>query len=612
MIELPPDLAEVLKIVQSNEHGAGITWPNGDEDALAELSEAWKTWNSAAAAHTRTILTGVAQARQNMSGDAADQYEEYLRKYAIREDSHVGTTLDAGLAVEDSLQGASHAVTQTKTEMTRELKYAKDYIATHPAGKHDDVARSEGVKQAADTYHSYIDEASGSIDSMLRQSSTHLDRMDGAGQAATLRHAAGAPSGTAPTSATLPDGTVVPADLRSPGAVDGADSPMTAPLSQADPSAPGAFDPDAPDQGAAGSDGAGAYGANVPGAASWNGGQDGAGSTVDGLQPFSLPTGADGSSALGGAGGIGGSGGGVGGGAHVFDTSSGSQGLHLAGLGDLGTGGGGYAGSGSPTGGSGLTPWSPQGGGGSAGLPFDLAGPSSGGSLGGYPGGSLTGTSGGYGTTASRLPSGSRLGSSPFGSSAAGRGLTARGGGFGGSAAGRAGRLGGGAAFGGSGRAAGLGSATGEAALGSRRAASGVSGAAAEEGAAAGSAGRGSTASRTASTGSAAGGSGGAHPGGLGGGGGARGGGARGGRRYVRPTTLGAEGFEDEEEPMADSGVTGRAAQAPAGDRHWQRMRRRWLDAARTTSDQEHPEGAPARPAPPNPPRPARTARETT
>jgi hypothetical protein len=79
-------------------------------------------------------------------------------------------------------------------------------------------------------------------------------------------------------------------------------------------------------------------------------------------------------------------------------------------------------------------------------------------------------------------------------------------------------------------------------------------------------------------------------------GGGARGGG-RSGRRYVRSTPLGAEGFEDEEEPMADTGVTGRAAQAPTGDRHWQRMRRRWLDSARTAED-ERPEGAPGEPRP--------------
>lgn len=600
MIELPPDLAEVLKIVQSNEHGAGIAWPNGDEDALAELSEAWKTWNSAAAVHTRTILAGAAQARQNMSGDAADQYEEYLRKYATREDSHLGTTLDAGLAVADSLQGATHAVTQTKTEMTRELQYAKDYIASHPAGKHDDVAKSEGIKQAADTYHGYINEASGSIDSMLRQNSAHLDRMDGAGQAATLpRQSASAPSGLVPTSATLPDGTVVPGGPDSPGTAD--TQLRTAGTAENDPSALDSFDPGSPDQGAAGA-GSGTYGAGAPAGTSWNGGQGGGGSTVNGLQPFALPA-ADGSSALGGAGG---GGGGAGGGAPVFDASGAEPKLQLSGLGGPSTGGGGYSGSGSLPGGSGLAPWSASGTGGGTGLSFDPASPSFGGGVGGYggySGGAFSGLPTGSGAASSRLPAGSRLGSSPFGSSSAGRGLAAGGGGgFGGSGAGRLGRLGGAGAFGGSGRMAGLSSAGGEGALGSRRAASGVAGAAEEEGAAAGSAnGRSATASRAGSTGSATGGSGGAHPGGLGGGGGGARGGGRGGRRYVRATPLGAEGFEDEEEPMADSGVTGRAAETPTGDRRWQRMRRRWLDAARTSADEAHPERAPGESRPADP-----------
>ncbi|MFJ6213500.1 hypothetical protein ACIQGZ_09235 [Streptomyces sp. NPDC092296] len=628
MIELPPDLAEVLKIVQSNKHGAGIAWPNGDEDALAELADAWDTWNRAAATHTEAIVTGAAHARQNMDGEAADQYEEYLRKYAVREDSHVGTTLDAGVAVAQSLKGATHAVTQTKQEMTRELQYAKDYIASHPGGKHGDVAQSKGVMQAADTYQSYIGEASHSIDTMLRQGSTHVDRMANAGQAATLPGADGTVtvSSAGPLLPNRPSSSV--ADPRYGESTDGTDQQGAATGRRAaelglDPrftalgldadgldadgrpltgAQAGAYDP----QGAGGAD-AGGYDARSAvatprewsgldqGQADFGGSGSGGGSgsdiaaprTVSALQPFSLPQASYTPSGVEGFGGSGGSGGG----SPVFDTSSPAMPrLQLSGLGDLGGGAVGTGGTLGTT--SALAPWTVSSSGGSTLPSFSLPSASFGGSSGlgssGLGSGGFGGSGSGWSTgsgAASRV--GGAGGGARFGGSGSGLG-----GGLGGRAAGGGlgGRLGsGGSGYGGVGRTAGVGSLAGEGgAAGSRGTVSGSAGG--REGGVGGSAG-----TRTSAAGGAAGGAGGARSGGgLGGGGGHGGGGGRAanrsGRRYVRATPLGDEEFDDEDGRLTDAGVTGDAVAAPTGDRHWQRMRRRWMDTAR--SEAAEPSGA--------------------
>ncbi|MGW4650420.1 hypothetical protein ACWEPF_28155, partial [Kitasatospora sp. NPDC004289] len=50
------------------------------------------------------------------------------------------------------------------------------------------------------------------------------------------------------------------------------------------------------------------------------------------------------------------------------------------------------------------------------------------------------------------------------------------------------------------------------------------------------------------------------------------------GSRFVRPTRFGVE--EDEEEPVAlrDAGILGQAVHHDPQDRHWQRMRQRWVE----------------------------------
>ncbi|MCU7821055.1 hypothetical protein KSNIM_05130, partial [Kitasatospora sp. DSM 101779] len=84
----------------------------------------------------------------------------------------------------------------------------------------------------------------------------------------------------------------------------------------------------------------------------------------------------------------------------------------------------------------------------------------------------------------------------------------------------------------------------------------------------------------------------GAHaPGGMGGAGGR--GEKRGGNRFVRPTRFGCEGLEDEDEMLlGDRGITGQAVRHEEGDRHWERMRRRWLDSARTDGPAPHAQPA--------------------
>jgi hypothetical protein len=578
MIELPSDLAEVLKVVQSNEHGSGILFPDANEDLLSELAAAWEAWNSAAEPAVRTIVASANRAMANMSGAAAESFEGYLRKYAGSDQSHAATTLDAGAAMAQSLRGAQQAVTQTKSEMVRELQYAKDYMEQNPAGKHDDIAQSEGIKTAADTYNTYVGQVGSSVDSMLRQSAGHVERMTGAGQVARLGGSNG--GAASPTGTTAPGAALDPSTLLHPTAT-GLDS-LSAPV---DPLA-GAAMPGAPagtlsapgDPSTAGLP----SGAAMPGGFGAAGGSDGGSGGGSGayrpqlgsLQPFQPPSPA---AFTGGSVGGGGSFGSGGGGAPVFSPDS-TPHLSLAGLpgftGSSGSSGG--AGGGSGT----LAPWSPPTPGsgtfGGSGL-----GP---GGLGGLPLGGLGGGLGG-GAGAFRPGSASFKPSVPGGGAAGGRGLAggmpmAGGGrGFGGGGSG----LGGGAGRGLSARS-GLGVAGGGA-EGSAR----VGGAGSAGVAGSGVAGRAGTASGssrgTGSTGMA-----GAHgPGGMMGGGGR--GDKRGGNRFVRPTRFGAAGPEDEEEMLlADSGITGQAAHREDGDPRWERMRRRWLDAART-------EGAGAPPA---------------
>ncbi|MFC9329979.1 hypothetical protein ACFTWP_30630, partial [Kitasatospora sp. NPDC057015] len=427
MIELPSDLAEVLKIVQSNEHGSAITFPDANEELLAELAAAWEGWNRAAEPAVRAIVASANRAMAHMSGAAAESFEGYLRKYASGDQSHAATTLDAGTAMAQSLRGAQQAVTQTKNEMVRELRYAKDYMDQNPAGKHDDIAQSEGIKTAADTYNTYVGQVGSSVDSMLRQSAGHVERMTSAAQVATLGGGAGGGGGTAtrpgPASSTAFD----PSSLTAPGT--GLDAAAALGL---------------PD----GAGGAGAV-AGLPGGPDAPGAPDGFGGSGTGstyrpqlaaLQPFQAPTPAGRSIDLGAGGGGAGSGGGAG--LPTFRTGT-TPGLDLAG----------FSGSGTDTAipsraGSGLSPWSPAGlGAGSAGsglgagsfgsglgaLPFGGLG---GAGAGGRSSGALArtaGASGAYGRTlAGGAATGRGPGGGPLGSGAAGRVAGGRGVGGGG------------------------------------------------------------------------------------------------------------------------------------------------------------------------------------
>ncbi|MGE7433069.1 WXG100-like domain-containing protein [Kitasatospora sp. NPDC001175] len=607
MIELPSDLAEVLKDVQGNEHGADIVFPNGNEELLAELAAAWQTWHQAADPAIRSIVSSARTAMANMSGSAADAFQQYYEKYAARDDSHAATTLDASLAVAQSFDGANRAVTQTKQEMIRELEYAKEYIASHPGGKHDDVAQSEGIKNAVTAYHTYIGEVGQNVDGMLRQSAGHVEAMNGAAKAATLHGASGGGTGTSGTTRGGPGlgGSGVPAPGRpgAPGSLPGAPGAPAMPGTQT-LSAPGALapslDPSLPTAdggpdgapgggsghgsggpGAAlpgmisprlpgGADGHGSYGFN--GGSGSTGGPGGPGAALPGMISPRLPGGADGQGSYGSDGGSGGTGGrgdgrclpgmrpftaptpqfqpydpGANGGVPHFKPLSGDSrpNLSLDGLGNLPNGT-------ETTAGPGLKPWGSgdlpgqgsHGTGGSFGLATPFGSGGSGGALGGAPKGAL----GGKGS----------LGGGLGGGVGGGAGGAAAFGGLGGSSAGGAGRAG---ASGGSGLAG-----RGIAGSGVAGRAGGLAGGGA--GAAGGAAGR--------TTGPA--GMGGAHmPGGMGGG-------KRDGRRgtkFVRPTRFGAEGEEEEELLLSDSGVLGQATRHE-GDRRWQRMRQRWLDAVRT------------------------------
>ncbi|GAA2155613.1 hypothetical protein GCM10009760_55700 [Kitasatospora kazusensis] len=365
MIELPSDLADVLKTVQSNPNGTDIAFPTGNEDLLADLAQAWDKWNSVADTHVQGIVANARRAVASMSGPAADTFQQYLDKYAGRPDSHAQTTLQATSAVAQSLRGATQAVTHTKTEMIGELQYAKEYIASHPAGKHDDVAQSEGVKQAAQTYHTYVGQVGTNIDSMLRQSAGHIEAMTGAGKTASL-------TGTGPSG---PGGS-------GPGGTGPGSTPPGGPGTGLD----GLTPPPAPG-GAGGGDGGGGAGGDggggAGGGAGGHGGHlpkmpaGGAGGHGPALQPFvpKMPT----MPSFGGPGSSNGM--------PVFNPSSIGKppGLALAGL-------PGFDPSGGLGGGAGLTPF----GGGGAALGLGGGGGAGGGFGGG--GGGLGGALGGLGS----------------------------------------------------------------------------------------------------------------------------------------------------------------------------------------------------------------------
>ncbi|MFD0264299.1 hypothetical protein ACFVH7_39240 [Kitasatospora indigofera] len=582
MIELPSDLAEVLKVVQSNEHGSSIVFPNANEELLAELAAAWEAWNTAAEPAVRTIVASANRAMANMSGTAADSFEAYLRKYAGTDQSHAVTTLDAGVAMAQSLRGAEQAVTQTKGEMVRELRYAKEYMDQNPAGKHDDIAQSEGIKTAADTYNRYVGQVGTSVDSMLRESAGHIERMTGAGQVATLGgHGGGA---TAPTRGTPAGAMFDPSTLQRPDGVDLASYPGAVP-----PGGSAAeFSPFSAMDGTPG---------GMPGTLpdGMGGGVGGSGGSsyrpqLASFKPFEPP-------APGGPGGA--SSGGIGmGGADLPVYRPNPASLSLAGL-------SGAQSSFDPTGGIGgaLSPWS-GGGRGAGGTGPSLSGGAFGGAFGGAsPFGGL-GLPGGLGSGAARpSSSGSRFTPGSTTAASAGRGVTGTtgrslaGGMPGAGGAGR-GSAGGGAGGFGGGRGVGSGSVAGARAGGAR---SGLGVAGSGEGSTRSGLGAGTGSGRggaggaagagtgTGRTGASAAGAGGAHAGGHPGGGAGRKGKGE-GDRFVRPSRFGEYGPEDEEGTVTDSGVQGQAVRHEQGDRRMEQMRRRWLDAARS-DDQGAPQG---------------------
>ncbi|MEV7216250.1 hypothetical protein AB0O31_24570 [Kitasatospora cineracea] len=223
MILLPAELADVLKTVQNNENGKDIFFPDGNEDLIAELAAAWDRWNEAADGHVQGIVQAAQRAMASMSGPAADSFAQYLQKFASGDGSHVATTLQAGQAIAQSLHGAVQAVTGTKNEMIRELQYAKEYMAAHPAGKKSDIAQSEGVKQAAAVYHQYIGQVGSNVDGMLRQSADHITEMTGMAKTCALNGGNGGGAGAGGAGAGGP-GTGLDGITPPPGADGGAGS----------------------------------------------------------------------------------------------------------------------------------------------------------------------------------------------------------------------------------------------------------------------------------------------------------------------------------------------------------------------------------------------------
>lgn len=205
MIELPADLAEVLKTVQSSPNGSGIAFPDADEARLAELAAAWEAWNTAADPRVRSIVASAQQAMAHMSGAAADNFQQYLEKYAGRDDAHAVTTLEAGLTMARCLRGAAETVTQAKTAMVQQLSSTKEYLdAGLPGALPEVAARSEGVRKTADSCKEYAGQVGADVDSMLRQSAGQVERMTGAGKVCLLGGVGTAYSATAAAGADGP------------------------------------------------------------------------------------------------------------------------------------------------------------------------------------------------------------------------------------------------------------------------------------------------------------------------------------------------------------------------------------------------------------------------
>ncbi|MFJ1791309.1 WXG100-like domain-containing protein [Kitasatospora griseola] len=607
MITLPADLAEVLKTVQKNENGKDIAFPDANEELLGELAAAWDKWNQVADTHVRAITEAAQRAMSSMSGPAADSFQQYLQKFAGGGESHVATTLQSGQAIATSLHGAQGAVIDTKNEMVRELQYAKTYMEQNPAGKHDDIANSEGIKQAAAVYHQYVGQVGTHVDGLLRKNANHIADMSGMAKTCALNGQGGAAgsggagggmgggAGSEMSARTRPDG-LLGADgaAGSTGGVGGVGAVGTpTPFSLPDaPGAPGSHLGGAGAAGgAAGFGGVGpAGGAGQFGGAGSSGGAGGSGGGPA-LTPFKLPTPNMPNFGSGGSFGSGG-------GAPVFTPPSigtGTGSLNLAGMGDLGTLGSNPSSAGHYTPiGTGYTP-SPGTTGGGGGSPFTGGFPGMP-TIGKYPG--STGSSGGRSLTPFRGTTGSTFGNSG--------GSTARGGGSGvGGSAVRGGAGGGGSAMrgGGVGGSSSLASrAGGGAGLGAAGGASarGMSGAAGAGRVGSSGLASGGAAGRGAAAGGGAMGAGGHMPGTGGAGRGGKGKDGKAGNRFLGPTRFGVEGEEDEE-LMHDSGILGRAGDVDPRDRHWQRARRRWLDDARSDGTFTTPEPAAAQVAPAGP-----------
>lgn len=187
MIELPADLTEVLTVVQRHENGAGIAFPDADEDHLTELAEAWESWNTSAEPRIRAIVASAQQAMAQMSGEAADAFHRYLERYSGRDDAHAVTTLETGLVMARCLRGAAGTVAQAKTTMAEQLRFTKQYLDSSLPGAAPEVAaRSEGVRLTVDSCKHHAGQASADMDAMLRRSADRIERMNGAGQVCAL------------------------------------------------------------------------------------------------------------------------------------------------------------------------------------------------------------------------------------------------------------------------------------------------------------------------------------------------------------------------------------------------------------------------------------------
>ncbi|GGQ86549.1 WXG100-like domain-containing protein [Kitasatospora griseola] len=604
MITLPADLAEVLKTVQKNENGKDIAFPDANEELLGELAAAWDKWNQVADTHVRAITEAAQRAMSSMSGPAADSFQQYLQKFAGGGESHVATTLQSGQAIATSLHGAQGAVIDTKNEMVRELQYAKTYMEQNPAGKHDDIANSEGIKQAAAVYHQYVGQVGTHVDGLLRKNANHIADMSGMAKTCSLNGQGGAAgsggagggtgggAGSEMSARTRPDGLLGADGAAGNGGVGGVGAAGT-PTPFSLPDAPGAPGSHLGGAGAAG--GAAGFGGvgSAGGAGQFGGAGSSGGAGGPALTPFKLPT--PNMPNFGSGGSVG-----SGGGAPVFTPpgiGTGTGSLNLAGMGDLGSVGSGPSSAGHYTPiGAGYTP-SPGTTGGGGGSPFTGGFPGVP-NIGRYPGSS--GSTGGRSLTPFKGTTGSTFGNSG--------GSTARGGGsgIGGSA------VRGGAGAGGGGGSAMRGGAGGSSSLASRAgggAGLGAAGGASARGmSGASGAGRvgssglasGGAAGRGAAAGGGAMGAGGHMPGMGGAGRGGQGKDGKAGNRFLSPTRFGVEGEEDEE-LMHDSGILGRAGDVDPRDRHWQRARRRWLDDARSDGTFTTPEPAVAQVAPAGP-----------